>query len=229
MLLRACLLAAVLASACSPASVPATAPAAKASVTASAPRAAADAPSASVTAAPAASASASASPRPTPSSTCRPGAALTPEQTEGPFYKSNPPQRASLLEAGTQGTRLVLSGAVRGSDCRPIAGARVDFWQTDAAGVYDNAGYRFRGYQLTDAEGSYQLTTVVPAEYPGRTVHIHVKVTPPGGPTLTSQLYLPGVARNATDGIFRPELVVADLTRGPDGATARFDFIVATP
>lgn len=163
---------------------------------------------------------------PPPPNDCRPGA-LTPAQGEGPFYKANPPQRSSLLEAGSPGTRLLLTGIVRGTDCQPIAGARVDFWQTDAAGVYDNAGYGFRGYQIADAAGAYRLESVVPAEYPGRTTHIHVKVTPPGGPTLTSQLYFPDVARKAADGGFRPELVVRDLVRGPEGVSARFDFVVA--
>lgn len=159
---------------------------------------------------------------------CRPQAPLTLAQTEGPFYKAGPPQRASLVETGGAGTRLALTGVVRGPDCEPLPGARVDFWQTDATGAYDNAGYRFRGYQLTDATGAYRLESVVPAEYPGRTAHIHVKVTPAGGPTLTSQLYFPDAARNASDGIFRPELVVRDLVRGPEGVSARFDFVVAT-
>lgn len=163
-----------------------------------------------------------------PASTCRAGAPLTLAQTEGPFYSANPPQRATLIEAGVTGTRLVLSGTVVAQDCRPLANARVDFWQTDANGAYDNSGFRLRGYQLADAQGQYRLETIVPAEYPGRTSHIHVKVTPPRGPTLTSQLYLPDVARNASDGSFRRELLMQDVVRGPEGVTARFDFIVAT-
>jgi protocatechuate 3,4-dioxygenase beta subunit len=159
---------------------------------------------------------------------CVSGQALTPEQAEGPFYSSNPPLRANLLEPGFTGTRLVVSGAVLTRDCRPVPNARVDFWQTDDKGVYDNTGFRYRGYQVADADGRYRLETAMPAEYPGRTAHIHVKITPPGGATLTTQLYFPDVARNASDGIFRRELLVRDLVRGPEGVTARFDFIVAT-
>lgn len=157
---------------------------------------------------------------------CVPGA-LTPAQTEGPYYTANPPEVNSLLQPGMAGSKILLTGYVLDEQCRPIPGARVDFWQADAAGQYDNQGYTLRGYTLTDAAGRYSMETVVPGEYPGRTPHIHVKVTPPGGQTLTSQLYLPDAVANATDRIFSPELVVK-MEQGADGAIGRFNFIVAT-
>jgi uncharacterized protein (TIGR03437 family) len=40
-----------------------------------------------------------------------------------------------------------------------------------------------------------------PGLYPGRTRHIHYKVTYPGGQTLTTQLYVAGEALNANDGV----------------------------
>jgi protocatechuate 3,4-dioxygenase beta subunit len=162
----------------------------------------------------------------TPSIACAPGA-LTPGQMEGPYYKANPPETSSLLQPGMEGRRIFLTGHVLDEQCRPIPGARVDFWQADAAGQYDNQGFTLRGYQLTDDTGRYAMETVVPGEYPGRTPHIHVKVTPPGGPTLTSQLYLPDSAANETDRIFDRELIVT-LTEGPDGPIGRFNFIVRT-
>jgi protocatechuate 3,4-dioxygenase beta subunit len=75
---------------------------------------------------------------PTKSSGCRPGADPTPEQTEGPYYKAGPPQRSSLLDRGVTGRELLLRGRVLSEDCRPLAGARVDFWQADGEGAYDN-------------------------------------------------------------------------------------------
>ena len=157
---------------------------------------------------------------------CRPGAAATPEQTEGPYYRAGPPRRRSLLGAGVTGTRLLLAGRVLTTACRPVTGARLDFWQAGADGEYDNGGYRLRGYQLTGAGGRYRLETVVPARYGNRTPHIHVKVTPPGGRTLTTQLYLPGEAGNRSDAIFVPETVMR-LRRGPDAWRATYDFVVA--
>jgi protocatechuate 3,4-dioxygenase beta subunit len=149
----------------------------------------------------------------------------TPAQTEGPYYTPNTPERASLLEAGMAGTKLVLTGSVLTTGCAPIARALVDFWQADDAGQYDNVGFRLRGHQFTDAQGRYRLETVVPGLYPGRTRHIHVKVQAPNRPVLTTQLYFPGEARNASDGIYREELLIAvrDVAGGKEG---EFDFVL---
>jgi protocatechuate 3,4-dioxygenase beta subunit len=162
---------------------------------------------------------------PAPSADCTPGA-LTPAQTEGPYYSQNPPENADLFEEGMAGTRVIVTGYVFDQACDPIPGARVDFWQADAAGQYDNQGYTLRGYQLTNAEGRYTLTTVIPGEYPGRPPHIHVKVTPPGGRTLTSQLYFPDAAGNTADRFFDPGLVVT-MEEGSSGGVGFFNFVVA--
>jgi protocatechuate 3,4-dioxygenase beta subunit len=158
--------------------------------------------------------------RPTPA--CDDGDDPTPAQTEGPYFTPNSPERASLLEAGLAGDRLTVAGTVLATDCRPLRRALLDFWQADAAGEYDNQGYRLRGHQFTDADGRFRLETVVPGLYPGRTRHIHVKVQAAGGPVLTTQLYFPGEAANAGDGIFREELL---LTMDGEGR-ASFTFVL---
>jgi protocatechuate 3,4-dioxygenase beta subunit len=149
----------------------------------------------------------------------------TPRQTEGPYFTPNSPKRASLLESGVAGTRLVVTGMVLTRGCRPVTNALVDFWQCDDAGNYDNSGYRLRGHQFTDARGVYRLETIVPGVYPGRTRHIHVKVQAPRRPVLTTQLYFPDERRNDRDRIFDPELLmrVTDATTGRQG---RFDFVL---
>ncbi len=157
--------------------------------------------------------------------TCTAPAALTPSSTEGPYYSPNPPEDSNLAD-DLPGTRLLLTGYVLDTDCQPIPGARVDFWQADSQGVYDNAGYTLRGYQITAADGSYRLETVIPGQYPGRTEHIHVKVQAPGGPELTSQLYFPESTGNSGDRIFVPELVVEIVSEEGNQVTARFDFVV---
>jgi hypothetical protein len=156
---------------------------------------------------------------------CRRSAEATPEQTEGPYYKEGPPKRRSLLGVGVSGRRLSIRGRVLSTDCTPVARARVDFWQADGKGEYDNDGYRLRGYQLTDDEGRYRVETVVPGAYDGRTPHIHVKVGTGGRDVLTTQLYLPDEARNRSDPIFAPGTVVR-LRRGPGTWRAAFDFVV---
>src|SRR5206468_1223934 len=79
-----------------------------------------------------------------PAPECKPPATLTPPETEGPFFKPNSPERASLLEPGLPGIKLSLSGYVLTTDCQPVAQALLDFWQADSEGQYDNIGYRLR-------------------------------------------------------------------------------------
>ncbi len=169
--------------------------------------------------------SAAANPTLLPTPMCGDDDDVTLAQTEGPYFTPNSPERTSLLEAGITGTRLVVSGYVLSTGCTPVAGALLDFWHCDAAGVYDNAGYKLRGHQFTDAAGRYQLETILPGVYPGRTRHIHVKAQAPNRPVLTTQLYFPGEPGNATDGIYRPELemVIQDTA---DGKTGAFDFVL---
>lgn len=168
---------------------------------------------------------AASTPTAAPVADCTAPAAVTTAQTEGPYFKAGSPERTSLLEPEMPGTRLVLTGRVLTRSCAPVANARVEFWQADANGAYDNSGYRLRGHLFTDAQGNYRLETVVPGLYPGRTRHIHVKVQPPGRPTLTTQLYFAGESRNASDSIFRSELQM-QLDRSPADWAGRFNFVV---
>jgi protocatechuate 3,4-dioxygenase beta subunit len=144
---------------------------------------------------------------------------VTPRQTEGPFFKPSSPQRNSLADARAT---LFVTGRVLSRDCKPVKNALLDFWHADEAGDYDNRGFRYRGHQFTDAEGRYRLQTILPAEYPGRARHIHVKVQPPGGRILTTQLYFPNQPGNQRDGLFQSELVM-QMPKPGEGA---FDFVV---
>ena len=71
---------------------------------------------------------------------------------------------------------------VDASTCKPVKGALVEIWHCDAAGLYSGFGGGaasrtfLRGGQRTDAKGLARFTTIYPGWYPGRTVHIHVKV-----------------------------------------------------
>ncbi|HSD56866.1 MAG TPA: hypothetical protein VLB04_01690, partial [Methanotrichaceae archaeon] len=108
-----------------------------------------------------------------------------------------------------------------------IAGALLDFWQADGNGRYDNVDYKLRGHQLTDDQGRYQLETVIPGNYGGRTKHIHVKVQAPEGAVLTTQLFFPEEESNQRDSIFMPELLVS-LNETDKGKEAKFDFVLDT-
>ncbi|HLO33958.1 MAG TPA: hypothetical protein VK249_32725 [Anaerolineales bacterium] len=152
-------------------------------------------------------------------------ASLTPEVTEGPYFKVGSPEQANLYQDGMTGTKIVITGYVYTTDCQPVANALLDFWQADANGKYDNNGYTLRGHQLTDANGRYQLTTVVPGLYPGRTEHIHVKVQAPNGKLITTQLFFPGVTQNDADGIFNQSLLLS-IQESRSGLEGQFNFVV---
>jgi protocatechuate 3,4-dioxygenase beta subunit len=155
---------------------------------------------------------------------CTAPAAPLVELTEGPYYKANPPQNATLRTAGVAGTPLTLTGYVVSTSCQPIANAKLDFWQADGNGSYDNSGYTLRGWQLTDQSGAYRLETVIPGLYPGRTEHIHFKVTV-NGKTYTSQLFFPGVSQNASDSIYST-LMLVKLNTATSPVTGTFTFVV---
>ncbi|GGS21511.1 dioxygenase [Streptomyces aureoverticillatus] len=159
---------------------------------------------------------------------CDDGDDPTPPQTEGPYFKPNSPRRTSLLQPGTQGTRLTVTGYVFGLACLPLSQVLLDFWQADARGAYDNVGYRLRGHQFTDARGAFTLTTIFPGLYPGRTRHLHVKLQAPGRPVLTTQLYFPGEPRNNTDPIFDARLLMKVRDVG-NTKQAEFDFVLNVP
>jgi protocatechuate 3,4-dioxygenase beta subunit len=146
-------------------------------------------------------------------------------QTAGPYYTPNTPQRQSLREEGMAGTPLVVTGRVVNNDCSPVAGAVLDFWHADNDGQYDNSGYRLRGHQFADEQGNYQLETIVPGLYPGRTRHIHVIVQGQNTRRLTTQLYWPNEPQNARDRIFHPALVM-QVAKNGEGQVAIFDFVL---
>lgn len=160
-----------------------------------------------------------------PTPACQDGDAPTVRQTEGPFFKPSSPERADLREAGGRGRPVELRGFVLTRRCRPLAGAVVDLWHADERGDYDNSGFRYRGHVLTGADGSYRFHTIMPAVYPGRTRHYHLKVQGQGSRLLTTQLYFPNEAENRRDGLFRRELLMRVADAG-DGLAARFDFVL---
>jgi len=139
-----------------------------------------------------------------------PACTVTPQQTEGPFFVDTRLQRSDIrADPGSPakpGVPLALSLrvlSVTNSGCTPLAGALVDVWHCDAAGVYSgvdgNAGRFLRGQQLSDRDGRVRFMSIYPGWYPGRAVHVHFKLR--GSPAanaggrgyeFTSQLYFDG-------------------------------------
>lgn len=193
-----------------------------------------------------------------------PACVVRPEQTEGPYFVDERLERADIrADTATgvlsEGRPLELRfrvSRVAGEACAPLAGALVDVWHCDALGRYsDVADARsasqdadfLRGYQVTDASGEATFTTIYPGWYPGRTVHIHVKIRAdePGGGTydFTSQVYFDDALsdrvfqaepyagrgdraeRNESDGIYRSggEQLTLEVKEQGDTLRATFD------
>ena len=151
---------------------------------------------------------------------------LTPTQIEGPYYKVASPHRASLIESGITGTPLLLRGRVLNERGKPIPGAVVDVWQSDDVGNYDMVGDLLRGHVFADADGNYQIETIVPACYePRQARHIHVKVQGVSRP-YTTQLYFSDDENRVNDNYYMRELEV-QMEDMPDGSKrGTFDFII---
>jgi len=152
---------------------------------------------------------------------------LTPEETAGPFFRPNSPAKNSFRDSGVTGTSVKLTGTVLDRKGKPIPKVLLDFWHADANGQYDFNGFRCRGHQFSGSDGKYTLETVMPGLYPGRTRHYHVRLQAAHGPILSTQLYFPGEARNSTDSLFKPELLLKIRESGAD-RIAVFNFVLET-
>jgi protocatechuate 3,4-dioxygenase beta subunit len=132
-----------------------------------------------------------------------PACIVRPALTEGPYFVDEKLNRSDIRSEPSTGAvkegtplRLTLNAASLTSNaCTPLASAMVDIWQCDALGVYSDAqdpgfntrGQKFlRGYQVTDANGRVEFTTIYPGWYRGRAVHIHFKIR---GTRANSQNY----------------------------------------
>ncbi|HUG66022.1 MAG TPA: protocatechuate 3,4-dioxygenase subunit beta [Gaiellaceae bacterium] len=118
------------------------------------------------------------------------------------------------------GERIVVSGRVLGSDGKPLRGQLVEIWQANAAGRYRHAvdthdapldpNFAGCGRCLTDDDGTYRFTTVLPGAYPWgnhpnawRPKHIHFSLFGRAFPErLVTQMYFPGDPLFPFDPIF---------------------------
>ena len=148
----------------------------------------------------------------------------TADATRGPLYRRDAPWRTRLCRAEERGEPLSITGTVADAkDCRPIAGATLDIWQTNARGRYSNllglddpsrpGTFNLRGRMHSDSAGTYRFHSIVPGRYPlfwplTRPRHIHVIATHPQYEPLTTQIYFEGDKYNSSDPWWRESLTI---------------------
>ena len=198
-----------------------------------------------------------------------PACVVSPEQTEGPYFVDEKLNRSDIRSDSSDGSvkdgiplQLTLRvSQVSNNACTPLTGAIVDIWHCDALGIYSDVndpsfstvGKKFlRGYQVTNANGTVEFTTIYPGWYQGRTVHIHFKVrtdkTSGKSYEFTSQLYFDDLItdqvhaqtpyaskgqrtlKNAQDGIFQDggEKLLLTPSKTNQGYAATFDIGLQT-
>lgn len=160
----------------------------------------------------------------------------------GPFYVPGTPELPNGANLGKDlpGEPTLFTGRVLTTDGKPIPGAQIDTWQSDAEGFYDVQRpnldeMRLRGRFHTDAEGRFWFWTVKPTEYPVptdgpvglmlrrmgrhayRPAHIHTMLSAPGFEPLTTHLFVAGERYLDSDAVFgvKDSLVVDFVPHKP--------------
>jgi protocatechuate 3,4-dioxygenase, beta subunit len=141
------------------------------------------------------------------------------------------------------GERIVVTGRVLGSDGRPLRGQLVEIWQANAGGRYHHSvdthdapldpNFNGGGRCLTDDDGRYRFTTIMPGHYPWpnhpnawRPAHIHFSLFGRAvSERLITQMYFPGDPLFPLDPIFNS---VRD-ERARQRLVSRFDIELTEP
>jgi hydroxyquinol 1,2-dioxygenase len=176
----------------------------------------------------------------------RPGGA-TQNTVLGPFYVHGAPeiQNGGDMAAGWEGEPTYVTGSVRSTDGKPIAGAVLDLWQSNSEGWYDvqladTGGRQLRARLRTDEEGRFRFRTIKPTAYPVptdgpvgsildrmgrhamRPAHLHFIVSAPGYETVVTHLFVAGDPYLESDVVFAvKDSLVVDFTRSDSEAEAK--------
>jgi catechol 1,2-dioxygenase len=173
----------------------------------------------------------------------------------GPYYlpgqKRLPSVAALPARPDEPGSSWVFAGQVRDLDGKPLGGAELDVWQNSADGFYSGFAPHLpegnlRGVVVTDDEGRFEITTILPVPYriptdgptgeliaaagwhPWRPAHLHLLVRADGHRPITTQLYFTS-GQYLSDDVAKatkPELIL-DPQQLPDGSyRSDYDFVL---
>jgi catechol 1,2-dioxygenase len=164
----------------------------------------------------------------------------------GPFHVEGAPALAmgDDLSKDGKGDPLWVSGRVIDADGNPIAGARLDVWQTSSDGFYDiqdrtQPEMNLRGVFTTAADGQYFFRSIKPTSYPiptdgpvgrllnavgrhpMRPAHIHFIVSAPAFEPVTTHIFVEGDPYLDSDAVFGvKDSLIVPFVRRDDPALA---------
>jgi hydroxyquinol 1,2-dioxygenase len=161
----------------------------------------------------------------------------------GPFFVEGSPEVeiGGDIAFGATGEPCWVEGTVTMADGTPVAGARIEVWETDEDGKYDvqydDGRTSARGHLFSDAEGRYGFWAVTPTPYSipddgpvgamlaaaGRSsmrpAHLHFMVSGDGARTLVTHIFATGDPYLATDAVFGvKESLIHDFAEQAEGA-----------
>ncbi len=184
--------------------------------------------------------------------------AETPSTVLGPFYREGAPAYPNggsvVLQRHPAAETVMAAGQVRDTSGRPLAGAVLDIWETDANGLYEHEDpaqpdMNLRGRFETDADGRYSFQCIRPVSYPipsdktcgamltlmkrqpTRPGHLHAVISAPGHQRLVTQIYDAADPHLDSDAVFGVKRgLIAQFTPAPAGTPTdlalTFDFVL---
>ncbi|HET9579342.1 MAG TPA: dioxygenase [Usitatibacter sp.] len=164
----------------------------------------------------------------------------------GPFFREGAPilPLGADISEGVEGEPALYRGRILDEQGRPIAGAAIDVWSSDAKGFYDvqvGEAMKARARFTSDDQGRYRFWSVRPAHYPiptdgpvgrmlramgrhaWRPAHMHFMVRAPGHAPLVTHIFDANSPYLDSDAVFgvRDSLIVDferhEPGRAPDG------------
>ena len=150
---------------------------------------------------------------------------------------------------GRRGNHAVVRGRVHDVNGNPLAGVKVDVWQSDDDGFYDvqdenQPEMNLRAIFTTDERGEYWFRTVKPSSYPiptdgpvgelllatgrhpMRPAHIHFRLTHPHYKRLTTHVFVAGDEYLDSDAVFgvKDSLIVSFVLNEDKAIAAEYEF-----
>jgi hydroxyquinol 1,2-dioxygenase len=171
----------------------------------------------------------------------------------GPFHVADAPhyENGADICLDGKGEPCLVRGRVLDTAGNPVAGVKLDIWQTNEDGFYDvqqkgiQPDFNLRGVFHSDAEGRYWFRSSKPRFYPipddgpvgkmlavlgrhpNRSAHIHFILTAPGYDTVITHIFEPTCPYLSEDAVFGvKESLIAAFDRNDDPALMkRYGFV----